>query len=104
MVSGGGQEVARFYAVLGADTSGFNAGVAQAQSTWSRFGQSMLQGVGVGAGFAAVTQGVRLLSQGTQVSPGNVMSYETAFPGTRKTVDGTAEDFAALDRNIREMA
>lgn len=104
MVSGGGQEVARFYAVLGADTSGFTAGVAQAQNTWSRFGQSMLAGVGIGAGFAAVTTAVRALSQGIQSSVGNVMSYETAFTGIRKTVDGTAADFAALDKNIRGLA
>ena len=104
MVSGGGQEIARFYAVLGADTSAFNAGVAQAQSTWSRFGQSMLQGVGIGAGFAAVTTAVRALSSGIQASVGNVIAYETAFTGIRKTVDGTAEDFAQLDKNIRGMA
>ena len=101
---GGGTEVARFYAILGADTSGFTSGVGKAQSSWKGLTAAVASGLGVGVGFGAVTMGVRALTGAIGSSMGAVISYETAFTGITKTVDATAEEFAQLDANIRHLA
>ena len=104
MGGGGGTEVARFYATLGADTSGFESGVGRATSTWGRFTGSIMQGVGLGAGFGLITMGVRALTAALGDAAQGTISYETAFTGITKTVNASAEEFAQLDRNIRKLA
>lgn len=112
MVSEG--EVARFYATIGADTSGLTRGVAQARAQMAGLGASATQSVaGVGSAFRSLG-GLALLGGGAlavgtisrALSDGvrAVMSYETAFVGVRKTVDASEAQFDKLDATIRRMA
>jgi hypothetical protein len=106
MTSGGygGTEIARFYAVIGADTAGFTQGVGQARSQWGQLQGALLAGVGIGGGFAAVTMATRSLAGAIETSIGNVISYETAVTGLRKTVDASEAEFAAIDVRIRSLS
>ncbi|MFA7295797.1 MAG: phage tail tape measure protein [Dehalococcoidia bacterium] len=98
---GGGQEVARFFATLGVDNSGFTAGMS---SAISMMGRGALAGVGLGTGMMAATTAFRAVEAATIGSMLAVMDYETAFTGVRKTVDASDEEFSRLDANLRNLA
>ena len=113
MVSGG-QEVARFYATIGADTSGLTRGTIQARTQLASLGTATQQSATqIGGAFRAIAgaaalgvgiAGVTALTQALRAGVSANLTYETAFVGVRRVVDGTDEQFRGLDSTIRRMA
>lgn len=120
MVSGS-DEVARFHATIGGDASGLRRAAAESRAelaatarlaqqssaaTQSAF-RSIAQGFGISLGFAgltALTRGVVGLGEVMRAGVAANLSYQTAFVGVRRVVDGTDAQFQQLDSSIRRMA
>ncbi len=100
---------------LDVDDSKFNAGLAkneQKARAWTdNLGRDVkkgiAQGLGIGGGLL-VAQGVAMAIGGIKdVVAGAInaaIEWESAFAGVRKTVDASEEEFADLERAIRDMA
>ena len=78
---------------------------AGVESRWTRTGKSMKD---VGGAIDDITKPLQFAAAGTLalgVASGKAaMDYETAFTGVRKTVDGTEEQLAAVDKGLKEMS
>ncbi len=78
---------------------------AGVESRWTRTGKSMKD---VGGAIDDITKPLQFASAGTLalgVASGKAaMDYETAFTGVRKTVDGTEEQLAAVDKGLPELS
>ena len=78
---------------------------AGVESRWTRTGKSMKD---VGGAIDDITKPLQFAAAGTLalgVASGKAaMDYETAFTGVRKTVDGTEEQFVALNKGLRNMS
>ncbi len=78
---------------------------AGVESRWTRTGKSMKD---VGGAIDDITKPLQFAAAGTLalgVASGKAaMDYETAFAGVRKTIDGTEEQFAALNKELRNMS
>ena len=78
---------------------------AGVESRWTRTGKSMKD---VGGAIGDITKPLQFAAAGTLalgVASGKAaMDYETAFTGVRKTVDGTEEQLAAVDKGLKEMS
>lgn len=78
---------------------------AGVESRWTRTGKSMKD---VGGAIDEITKPLQFAAAGTLalgVASGKAaMDYETAFTGVRKTVDGTEEQLAAVDKGLKEMS
>ena len=78
---------------------------AGVESRWTRTGKSMKD---VGGAIDDITKPLQFATAGTLalgVASGKAaMDYETAFTGVRKTVDGTEEQLAAVDKGLKEMS
>lgn len=72
---------------------------------WVNTGKSMKD---VGGAIDDITKPLQFAAAGTLalgVASGKAaMDYETAFTGVRKTVDGTEEQLAAVDKGLKEMS
>lgn len=99
-----GTEVARFFATLGMDASGFNRGMASAQATATGFNRVLVGAGGLVGGIIAATAAIKGIETVIFGSMRGVIDYETAFVGLQKTVIATDEEFAAIDANIRDLA
>ena len=75
------------------------------ESRWTRTGKSMKD---VGGAIDDITKPLQFAAAGTLalgVASGKAaMDYETAFTGVRKTVDGTEEQLAAVDKGLKELS
>lgn len=78
---------------------------AGVESRWTRTGKSMKD---VGGAIDDITKPLQFAAAGTLalgVASGKAaMDYETAFTGVRKTVDGTEEQLAAVDKGLKELS
>lgn len=78
---------------------------AGVESRWTRTGKSMKD---VGGAIDDITKPLQFAAAGTLalgVASGKAaMDYETAFTGVRKTIDGTEEQFVALNKGLRNMS
>jgi len=112
-------EVASLTALLSLDDSGFQRGMQNAENSINNFGdragglRSAISGIGDNfrsAGQSIATFGAQAtvamlpVSVGLGYSINMASNFESAFAGVRKTVDGTEEEFAALEAQIRDMA
>lgn len=87
---------------LRAVVDGFEAGMARAAAATDRVSSRAKNLEKVGAG---LTMGLTVpLAAVSAVSLKSAISFESAFTGVRKTVNGTAEDFAKLEDSIVSMA
>jgi len=92
-------EAARLFVTVGANTRSAEAGLKTFNDRLKNTARSMTStGTMMTAGLTAP-----LVAIGAAVA-GVGIAYESAFAGVMKTVDGTAEEMAALDDGIREMA
>jgi TP901 family phage tail tape measure protein len=96
-------QISDLHASIGADLSGFNRGLDQAESRLDSFGKGITQGIGISIGMSFMEIG-RQAGQAAQYVVGMAMDYESAFAGVRKTVDATEEEFAQLSAGLRELA
>lgn len=91
-------EVFRVFATLGIDATEFDKGLAGAEQRLSGVQQSF-----TGAG-RTLTAGLTVPIVGAAAGALTAaITFESAFAGVRKTVDATEEEFAVLERGIREM-
>jgi TP901 family phage tail tape measure protein len=107
-------EVARFYATIDANIGGLQRGVAQARAEMGTLGASATGAASTARGAFAGIGGTIALGLGVgavagvsgafKSAVGNVISYETAFTGVRRTVEGSDAEFATLDATLRRFA
>lgn len=95
------------------DTTGFTDGLEQARNHLKVFQDSTATSADKFAGMGAAlnTTGKVLTKNVTAPLVGlgglavkNAVDFESAFTGVRKTVDATEEEFAALDKGIKDMS
>lgn len=77
------------------DQKGFKDGLNKLKST----GTKALKAVGT----VAATAGTAIAAMGAYATKTSI-DFESAFAGVRKTVDATEEEFAMLEKGIRDMA
>ena len=84
---------------VGADAQQFEKHMSKVEKRLGKVG-SQLQSIGtkLTVGFTALLMAVGGISSKTAID------FESAFAGVRKTVDATEEEFAALEKGIRDMA
>lgn len=99
-------QIASLFAVIGADLSPLNRGLRSASFALTRFQRTFgtisdaISNVG-----RALTLGITfpVIGLGTAII-GAATKWESAFIGVRKTVDATEEQFAELDKQLRDMS
>ena len=77
------------------DQKGFEDGLNKLKST----GTKALKAVGT----VAATAGTAIAAMGAYATKTSI-DFESAFAGVRKTVDATEQEFAALEKGIRDMS
>lgn len=97
MLGVSGTEAARLVVTVGADTTGLNRGLGQAERRVQGFG-SQLGGLAVAAG------GVYAVREAFDATIGAAIDWESQFAGVEKTVDGTTAELADLEAELRGMA
>lgn len=94
------------YAELVLDTSKYNQGLQKAQKQTNDFSKK-LESVGKNMKKAGKNLNkyvtAPIVAMGT-FSTKAAIDFESAFAGVRKTIDATEEEFAALEKGIRDMS
>lgn len=100
-------------AYLDLDTSGFRGGLSSAWRDFQAFTNrtnsastkfTALGNAATGAGRTLTKNFTVPLAAIGGVAVNSAVQFESAFAGVRKTVDGTEEDFAKLEKGIKDMA
>lgn len=75
-----------------------------ASTGMGQFKSALLQGLGIGTGFALVTKGIKTVTSAIKGSFDAAVRFESAFAGVRKTVEASEAEFGILAQGIRGMA
>lgn len=87
---------------IGGDATGLNQALHHAEAiTTSRMSNMARHASAVGVGLVAIGAAA---TAGLGVSIRSAISFESAFAGVRKTIDASEPEFAALNRELRELS
>lgn len=87
---------------VGADIGSYVRSMNRASQVAGSFGATV---TGLGVGMSAAFAGMAVASTvGLATMVSTAATYESAFVGVRKVLDGTEQDFAKLSKGIRNMA